>query len=405
MNYKKIIIIVVASILLIGIGVWLFILFTTSTINISSPQGSDIYIKQNSSEFVKLGNTSVTYKTRDKSVIIIEARSADQITQKPVTPQPNKTIDVKLEFQPLIQAKEFSQGPLTNMLIENGSVYGINPQTKNLAVFAIPPNTKLPIIVATLPNLKQIIWKDSKNYNYLATGRGMGIVRDNISRDTEFNTISGVASYNNKNFIFYDNSGFYYSKDEDLLNKSKISDIVKNSNPQVFADSNYMYAMSLVYKDRADEGDFDPVGKETMLVVYDQNGKKVSDYTIDITNQASRVISINKSNIAILTLEGLYIFNTDTKQLDKKDFSFGEVEDMVMFNNKLLLLGSNGLWQYSYEREEYNKVANYPDKLVYVPGSLSVIRNELYFSGAVSQSAMLEKSGPQTTSKIYKISL
>lgn len=405
MDYKKIIIPSVIVLILVSIGIWLFTLFTTSTINISSPQGSDIFIKQNTSDFVKIGNTNTTYKTRDKSVVIVEARSENQVTQKPITPQPNKTIDITLEFQPLVEAKEFSQGPLTNILIEGGAIYGINPQTNSLAVFTVPPNTKPPTILSTLPNLKQVLWKDSKNYNYVTIGRGTGIVRDGVSRDREFNTISGVATYNNKDFILYDNTGFYYSKDSDLTVKSKLSDTVKNSNAQVFADSNYMYTVSLVYKDVKEEGDFDPEGKETKLTLYDQSGKKVGEHTLDIKNKSSKVLTINKSNIGILTLNGLYIFNLDTKELSKKDFSFGAAEDMVMFNNKLLLLGSSGLWEYKSEQEVYSKVAKYPDELVYVPGSLSVFRNELYFSTAVSNSALLEKSGPQTTSKIYKISL
>lgn len=405
MDYKKLIIPTIIAIVLLGIGIWLYIVFTTSTIVISSPQDSDIYIKQSSDDFVQIGNTNTTYKTRDKSVVIIEARLDGQVVQKPVTPQPNKTLNITLEFEPLVEAKEFSPGPLTNILIENGFIYGINPQTNNVAGFSIPPNSKTTTVVSTLPNLKQIIWKDSRNYNYVTIGRGLGTVQNNVSIDREFNTISGVATSNNKDFILYDNNGYYYSNDTDLAVKSKIADTIDRSNSQVFADSSYMYTINLIYKDMEDEGDFDPEGTETKLALYTQDGKKVEEYTLDIKDKSSKVVAINKSNIAILTPSGLHILDLQTKKLDKKDFSFGEAEDMVMFNSRLLLLGSGGMWQYQFDSQQYNKIATYPEKQAYTPGSLIVYRNELYFSTSVSSSALLEKSGPQTTSKVYKVSL
>lgn len=405
MNYKKIIIIVVISILVCVGLFWIYIKLTSATIIISSPQDSDIYVKQSSSDFKKIGKTKVTFETQDTNTVIVEARKDSQTVQKSVTPEKNKTITVDLQFKDLVQAEYFAPGPITYPYIQNGFIYGINPQTNNIAAFPISPSTATPPTLPLLPFLKQIIWQTSRDFIYVTLGRGTGFVRNNIIQEGNYSSNIAIATSDLNNYILLNKDGFYYSPNSNLQNITKLSGLIDNSNPNVFADNNYLYTISLIYNDSVNNNDVAPTGKETSLVIYGLDGKKINEYKPPITNPSSKVVSIDKSTIAVLSPEGLTLIDIKTNQIKTQTLSFGEVKDMVVYKDQLLLLGTEGLWEFNRQSGEYNKIAVYPENQKYVPNSLVVLDGVLFLSTSVTDDALINKTGPTVRSAVYKISL
>jgi len=404
---KQIIIVVTALLTSIVIIVLLVVgwqRYTTTTINITAPQDAKIFIKQASNSFSEIGTTTATYKTRDAGVIIVEARDDGRVVQRSVTPAHNKTKTINLEFQPLVSAQIFSQGSLTNLFIQNGFTYGINSHTNNIAAFPILPSIGLsPILPSTLPFLKQVIWKNPKNFTAITLGRGSIVVKDNVIEDNE-NYPFSMVGVGQKNAVLLGKDGFYFSTDTDVSKTNRLSELIQNSIPQVFADSTYLYGVSLINEPIKDESDH-PVGKETNLILYDQNGKQVNNFTVPIKSSIYKVVALNNSTLAILSENQLVLVDTNTKKITTQDFSFGFVKDMVIYKNKLLLLGSDGLWQYNTSTTEYYKIALYPPNQEYVPFSLTVLDGSLFFSTSVTSKALKEKTGPTVTNGVYKISL
>jgi len=403
MNYKRIIIIVVVSIL-VCIGLfWLYLNFTSATIVINSPQDSDIYVKQSGNEFKKIGNTKATYQTQDTNTVVIEARKDSQVSQKSISPEKSKTINVDLQFKELVKAEYFAPGPLTYPYIQNGFIYGINPQTNNIAAFPISPSTATPPQLPLLPFLKQIIWKTSTDFIYVTLGRGTGFVNNNKLQEGNFSTNIAIATSELNNYILLNKDGFYYSPKSNFFSVTKLANLTDNSSPNIFADNNYLYTTSLIYNEGGE--DAEPIGKETNLVVYGTDGKKINEYKLDIVSQTEKVLSLDKNTIGVLSSDNLTLIDLKTNQVNTETFSFGEVEDMVMYKDKLLLLGTEGLWEYNQQSGEYYKLAVYPENQKYVPNSLVVLDGVLFLSTSVTDDALLNKSGPTVRSSIYKISL
>ena len=405
MSYKKIIIIVIVSILICAGLFWLYLNFTSATIVINSPQDSDIYIKQSSNEFKKIGNTKATYQTQDTNTVIVEARKDSQVSQKSVSPEKNKTINVDLQFKELVKAEYFAPGPLTYPFIQNGFIYGINPQTNNIAAFPISPSTATAPPLPLLPFLKQIIWQTSREFIYVTLGRGTGFVSNGKVQEGNYSSNIAIATSEKNNYILLNKDGFYFSPKSNFFGATKLTDLVENSSPGVFADDNYLYSLSLIYNNSLNKDDVEPTGKETILIIYGQDGKKINEYKLAITSKSSKVVSLDKNTITVLSPEGLTIIDTKTNQIKTQAFSFGEVQDMVLYKDKLLLLGTEGLWEYNQQSGEYNKIAVYPENQKYVPNSLVVLDGVLFLSTSVTDEALINKSGSTVRSAIYKISL
>lgn len=403
MNNKKLIVIIIASLVGIIIIAFLFIKFTTATINVTTQENAKIYSKQGTVEFKEVGRGKATISTRESSQVIIEARLNGQVVQKPVTPQKNKSITVDLQFKPLVEAKYFAPGPLIYPYIENGFIYGINPNTNGLSVSAIEGNTNSEPTLPLLPFMKQVFWTSSNNFTYVTLGRGAGFVRNNQIEEGNYSNNVAMAKSDSNNYILLNKNGYYFSPQFNLGKVTKLADIPNNSSPSVFADNNYLYAVSLIYNESKDEGDVEPTGKETNLLIFDTNGNKIKETKLALTQEVNKVVSINKSKIAILSSDGIFILDLGTNNIQVKSFSFGDVQDMVIYKDRLILMGSDGLWQYNYDSDEYYKVATYPENQEYTPGSLVVLNKNLYFSTSVTKEALLKDKALIIRSGVYKI--
>lgn len=410
MNRKILLIIAVflGGLVLMFAGFLLWQNYQTSRFVINAPQNSKIFVKQNSNSFSELGTTTAKYNTNSSSEVYFEARLDGQVSQKSFKPKSHHTETVNLSFQPIINAQLFAKGALTSIFIENGFIYGINPHTNALAAFPIIPSQTTAPNVPLLPYLKQIIWKNSKNFYAVTLGRGTQVVENNTRFEGNQLPYGAIAT-GRENSILVGNNAYYFSQNTNLNKTVKLSDFIKNSEPNVFADFNFLYAVNTINdissKEVSNNDDTVIVTpKETNLLIFNQSGQQKYNLNLDIKSKIYKLLSIDQNTLIALTENKLNIIEINTKKVTEKDFSFGVVKDMVLYNNKLLLLGSDGLWQYSIDNNQYTKVAKYPSSQEYVANSLTVLNGSLFFSTSATKEAIKNQSGSDVTNAIYKIS-
>lgn len=404
MNKRLLVIIAIflgGIILILAVLLW-WQNYSASTFIISAPENASIFVKQNSSSFKEIGKGSVTYKTRSGSTVFFEARQNEQISQKSYSPQSNTTTNVTLDFKPIVIAQPFANGALTNIFTENGFVYGINSNTNSLTASPILPNTSVTPNILLLPFLKQIIWKNSTNYYAVTLGRGTQIIENNKILDGNLLPYSSIA-VGKSNSVLLGQDGYYFAESNNLNKTKKLNDIKPQSEPQVFADNTYLYTVSLIFNPTSNEDEV-PSGKESNFVIYDQNGEQKFNINLPIKDQIYKIIALDSNNIMALTNNQLLFIDLKTNNITPQDFSFGEVKDMVIYKNKILLLGSGGLWEYIKNSSQYSKVASYPNTQEYVPFSLTVLNDNLFFSARATNEAIKDKTGPTVANNIYKIS-
>ncbi len=397
-----IIAIFLGGIVLIIAGYLLWQSYSSSTFIISAPQNANIFVKQDSETFKEIGKTNATYKSRSKSTVFFEARLNDQVSQKSYSPQGNSTTNVNLDFKPLVNAQPFANGALTNLFIENGFVYGINANTNSLTASPILPSTSVAPNVLLLPFLKQAIWKNSTNYYAVTLGRGTQVIENNKILDGNLLPYSSIA-VGKSNSVLLGKDGYYFAESNNLNKTKKLTDLKPQTEPQVFADNTYLYTISLVLNKTTNEDEV-PTGKESNFIIYDQNGTQKFNITLPIKDQIYKIIALDSNNVMALTNNQLLFINLKEKSITPQDFSFGQVKDMVVYKNKILLLGSGGLWEYDNTSKQYSKVATYPTTQEYVPYSLTVLSDNLFFSARATAEAIKNKTGPTVANNIYKVS-
>ncbi len=405
-NNRRIIVIISAFILGIIVLLLLFFRITTATIYVTTDANATIFSKQGSEGFKQIGKGSATVSTRDSAQVIVEARLNGQVVQKPVKPQANRTVDVNLTFQPLVDAKFIAPGPLMYPFIEGNFIYGINSHTNTLAVFPINNTNTVKPVIPSIPFISQVLWQSATNFLYVTLGRGAGLVQNNKVLEDEVFEYSSVGVGNNDpvgNGILLGKDGYYFAAKMNMDDAKKLSGFVQNSTPQVYADTTYLYAVSLINNPPKNEDDVTVTSKETQMQIYDQNGNQKYSATLPITTQTARVLAISQDTIVLLHNDGITLYNVNTKQSTLQLFSFGQVRDMILYNNRLILMGTDGLWQYNTNLQEYYKVATYPEHQEYVPNSLTILGGNLVFSTSVTNEAILKDSGPNVQSGLYKV--
>lgn len=402
---KKQFLIIITSLLVIllvisGITI-LWRIYSTATFIVVASQGAKIYVKQDSNDFIEIGSSNAEYKTRRRGTVFFEARLNNQVTQTSLQPKRNTSQNVQLTFQPIVDAQIFANGALTNMFIENNFVYGVNPSTNAVTALPIIPNTSQPPTVPILPFLNQVVWINSKNFYAVTLGRGTEKVENNKTSEDKLYPYVQIAT-SNKSAILLSPDGFYYSQNIDLDKSTKINDLIPNSTPQVFADNYYLYSINLIQTKSNDESDV-LEAKENQLTIYNQDGKKQFYLVIPVKTKIYKVSALSNNKIALLTDNQIVLLDLDTKETTIKDFSFGEVQDMVFYKNNLLLLGTDGLWQYNQATQNYSRIANYPKNQEYVPNSLTILGNTLLLSASADLDAI--KKQEKVLNNIYKIDL
>lgn len=400
MNYKRILLIVVPLIILTGIGIWFYLLSTTATLIVSAPQESEIYVKESGEEFRLLGKNEVEFKTRSSNEIIFEARKDSLRSQKTIKPEANKTIKVILEFEKQLTLKSVAKVAMSNFLIENGLVYGINTHTKSFT--SVPTNNSVQPSPVTplLPNLKKIIYKNGKNFLYISLGKGTGIVENNKVQEDEIFKYSDASIIRDNKLALLGKDGLYIGDRDNLENAKKINGYYNDSSPSVFSNSENIYMVSRIYEE-SEEGIL-PKAKENKLQIFNPDGVKLKEITINTQEKINNVIQLSNESVAALTTDDIYFINTENSEISNLNFSFGQVKDSIIFKDELFLLGTDGLWRFRRDSNDFVKMAEYPKEQEYVPLSLTVLNGEMFFSTSITDNA-LKDSKSNETSNIFRV--
>lgn len=378
----------------------------TATISIKTNNpNAKIFVKQGSGEFSEIGVGEAKYKTRSSAVVFVEARLSDQVSQKSVAPKRLRNTRVSLELEQLAAAKFIATAPLLYPHIENGFVYGINPHTNGFEAQPIENNNAVPPVLPQLPFLKRIVWFDAQNYIYATQGRGVGVISSDLGKQISHQSLSysDAVAANRDAVVLLAADGVYLAKSIDIEQTTKIASTVEHSEPNLTADDEFIYFSSLIFETGTEE-DQQPPAKETKLEVFNLNGQKAHEFTLPFKEKVYKVAAVDETTLALLSPAGLTLLDIKSGQTRNEVFSFGEVQDMLIFNGRLLLLGAAGLWEYDKTGSEYHKIATYPAGEEYVKNSLVVIGNELYFSTSAKEEELLKQS-TSAKSAIYQLPL
>lgn len=422
---KKMLLVLCA--LFIG-GAWLILFlsswFTTATLNISSSSNAELFVKQGRQDFQKIGAGKATFKTRDTESVFVEARDKDNVTQKSVQPKRRQTIDVSLELkQPGTAERVSSVGPFLSPFISDQFVYGIFTPTTvgylNVAPLGGKDTADIQYpSLPSLPILRQIAWQDVNNFIYVTATEGAGVVSTNSALNQSKLPYINVATPNSSTTALLSGKGLHLANGLDIKDAPLVARSESGSWSYVFADNDFIFFGWTRYGQSEEEGNGrtgilrtepeDPEGRVVVdgvnLSVFDHQGERQHKFDLDIKSRVLRVASVDKSTVGVLADQGaFYLIDLKTGQSQKKDFSFGSVQDMVSFENKFLLLGSAGLWEYDVADDSYHKVAGYPAGESYVPQSLSVSSGALYFSTKNTQRGNIKTRQPSNS--VFKVLL
>jgi hypothetical protein len=391
--------------------------FTTATVTITASRpDATITVKQADKSF-ELGNGSVIFKTRNTARIFIEAKVGKDggLTQKNIEPRRRQNTPVNLEVKALAKAEQVGRAPYLYPLIENSLIYGVSPYNGYLEVgpLAKNPTTQLPRL-PFLPILKQVVWRDSKNFIYITTTKGAGVVSTQPELTRKDLPYTAVAPAGNNTVALLSNKGLHLAQGLALANARVVARPLPNTFPFLFADSRFIFYGRLVFEEHQEEAEEDhltldevetpdPGIQNAQVLLFDHRGNRLKELTVPTRGQVYKVLSLDDQRLVVLASDGLHLVSIPNGTTDKKEFSFGEVKDMLLHKNKLLLLGSAGLWEYGINNDEYHKVASYPVGEAYIPYSLATFKNELYFSTLVEEGGF--KKNPRARNSLFRIEL
>lgn len=413
---KLVVLTLLGLVLLVGV-VALYGWYTTATITISAPSDSSVHVKQGSAEFKNLGSGTVTYKTTKTESVFIESRREGALTQKSVTPKRRTNTQVSINVKSLGTTERVAPGPFIYPFISGNFIYGINSNTRSLEAKPLSGDTPDKPVLPLLPFLKQVAWTDASNFIYVTASKGAGVVSSNQTLSAQGLPYSAITTPN-PSVTALAGDGLFLADGLNIKSARKVAEAKPDTDKLLFSDDMYIFFGWVEFEAPDEHGsetgfslnkpdevkEHEPGIKGATLMVFDHGGDQKYKLDLALQDQIYRVVSINENTLAILTSGGMYFVDVSGKDLRKTSFSFGDVLDMQMFNGRLLLLGSEGLWEYSDNQKEYYKVAAYPDGQEYVPNSLAVLGGSLYFSSKASRETL--RSNPSAlSSSLFKVIL
>lgn len=392
---RRMLLVLIGALVALVVGFFVYSWFVTSTVTITASDAV-IVVKQDD-KTTTFNSSPAVFKTRSIATVFIEARRSDDgITQRGIVPKRRQNTRIALEVQALARAELVNQAPYIYPLIENNLIFGIRPYNGDIAVSNIigSDSGALPKLPG-LYDLKQILWRDSKNFIYVTKLKGTGVASTQpglIRRDLPYTAVAAVDA---DRTALLSRFGLHLStKGLDIADAPVIAEPRNDTLPFVFADRRFIFygwpdvAASQdqgkrTSSDEASEREAEVNG--TILSIYTPGGDVAGQFRVAIKTKVHKILSLDEQRIVILADDGLYITSLRGKGTRKESFLFGVVKDMALYRNRLLLLGSAGLWEFDSSDETYHKTATYPVGEEYVPYSLAVINNALYFSTSVAK--------------------
>lgn len=396
----------------IALHSWYF----SSTILISGPPSAQVFVKQGGQSFKEIGKGTASYKTKSEDTVFIEVRSGESTTQKSQKPVRRKTESVRLALKDTVEATRIGPGPMTHFHTENGFVYGINPNTNSLDVKSMSGSRSVPTL-PLLPFLKQVFWVNSSNFIYVSSSKGTGVISSDAARNVANLPYYAASKSSTGKIALLGSNGLYVANGLDLKSAKKIAEAKSNVSSFLFSDDGSIYYGWLEFSEHeetdeiswfgnrgeAESHEEDPTIQDVKLNIYTHEGSSLHELTLPIQSQVLKVLSTGDNVVAVLAGDGLRVVDLKTKETRLVEFSLGEVRDMVLVDKKIVVLGSSGLWELDTGKGEASKVSYFPGNEEYVPSSLTLSGEDLYFSSRSSSSDLV--SGSSTQSSILKVVL
>lgn len=401
---KQLLIVLLIVIVAAG-GFILFSMSQSATVEITAENNAEIAIAtEQDGEFTKIGNGTVSYKSRDVSKpVYIQATYNQQKTISGVKLEKGSTQSVSLRFSTPVSASVLSEGSVFNAYLEGSLVQGIVPDEYTMTSFRTDRFETTRAALSGLPFMKKAVWNDKDNFVYISLRKGVGqfIGGKDLGGDSGFAsslsgvslpdiqrkdgqtkplvTITDVAKAPGRPLVLISESNIFTSSNlgtdlQSITGIKKVDDAVN----EVFATSDYIVRYSSeLPASSADESNQEDSGaaEHTKLVeIYDYNGKKIRELQL----HGESLVNVAQSNNELFILSGEELTKSKNDEETTIPLYFKFVGDIASGNNKVYVLANNAVWQVSEDGKSLQQIHQFAQG-VGLEKSMVVQGNQLLF--------------------------
>jgi hypothetical protein len=215
--------IIVSIILVVAVLIGASVLNRLSAFNITvqAPEGSRIFVALSpEGEMKEIGKNTVSYLTKQKEPIHFRIVRNNEESMISLEPQKFDSQTVEVSFENTVSAQKFLEGPLINPLVERDTLYGLSATTRTLSSFGLSGFKPVRQSFVGLPFMKEVAWRDSRNFVYEKFAGGVGAFINDVDRGTSWfgggtdpGKLYGLSQYYNKPLAIIGSAGIYTSSD------------------------------------------------------------------------------------------------------------------------------------------------------------------------------------------------
>ena len=401
---------IISGLIVLGIVVWGLLGSAGSplaTVNVTTEGQTTIWIAHNSDEFEPVGQSKFTFSSKTAGLLAVMVTDGSLVAKTIVSLVLGQVQDVHLVVQHPKQIKYYTPGAISDPLITDNFVHGINNNTSDLTTSRRVDEVFPEVSFLKLPKVSRVSWFDEYNFIYSSRDkRTVGVVADGA-----LSVLEGAYR------------GFgVRGEDVFLLSKNGVERLTfKENTPaerlwffegdplagQIFVGNQYTYVTILDEEDSLSDphSRSDSYTPLSLLNVYSHRG--------DLTQQ----LAVPSANyLQILEVEGLvflvahdHFMAFDLETTDRLfEFELNDsVVDVLEYNESVYALTlDNGLWRLDLSQPQagYHLLAHQPPNQTSVENSLVIKDNHLYFSSKTKPEA-LETATLAELSSVYYIEL
>lgn len=389
---RRIVIIVGITVALTVIGLLFYRLTDVAQLVVSSEGGANIKLATiKGGEFKKVGTGSATFSTRVAGTYFVQAEKDGRTTQASVVLTKRKTVEISLALNQLTDSSKIADGSLAFPHLEGGFAFGVNPNTKLLAAVPLKnPDSYTPFFFFGVSFVTKVSWLNKDNFLYRSEG-GLGSVNkgsaqllDPIGEEifVDFTRAEG-----SRPFVLLTNRALYTQSSSLSSSRKLLTPINSSTSPRLFCDDTYIYLVQPEFIYYGDEGTIPDIVK-TQITTYDYGGNLVNNQSVDIFENILRLVRRDNGDLVALTENGVYTIGSGG-QVHQIPFHFQNTKDLVLVNDKIYILSTDGLWRVAMDNPGvFYLLTPFPSRQDYLEDSLIISPNkqELYFGTRSSSS-------------------
>lgn len=402
---KKILIVVLLLFVLVIAGILMYRQSIKGTLDITSEPGSTISIAlERGGEFEKIGESPTSYVAYEDISLYVRSELNGSVTITPAEVRSGETVSIELPLQPLRSADRIAQKALSSPLIQGEFVYGVNNQTGMLDFAPTAEREFTDFAYFSLPQLQSVGWKDRDNFLY--SSGTVGRVVNTEVEPFETSYISYSANPNeNGSFFLLSGDGVFRLDDVESGNPTKIASLEPFKFQKIFASESQLFLIGTRYG--APPEDSEGIVPEiigTELIVMNYDGTVLKEQFLDIREIVVEIVDdASFESYIILTESRLVYVDKQSGNINQKPIYLNSATDMLMYDDELVILGSDGLWSVNLSSSALSLLSKFPDGEEYVSGSLTNSGNSLVFSSQKTDQAIISNQAGASSS-IYILS-